>query len=94
MCNSLPVYNNLKLKMINICNDDVFEGDVIICSRCDGFMHFACATLRETSFRKMSKTAKQNWCCNRCKFHESSNNIPNPKSVIVLKSNESHTLSN
>ena len=80
--------------LCNVCNDDVFEGDDIICSKCDGFMHFACAALRETSFRKMSKTAKQNWCCNKCKFPESSVDIQISKSATFLKSDESHTLSN
>jgi hypothetical protein len=53
--------------LCNICNDDVFDEDEIKCSTCNGFHHFGCVALRETAFRKMSKSAKQNWCCIKCK---------------------------
>ncbi|XP_025196170.1 uncharacterized protein LOC112595249 [Melanaphis sacchari] len=53
--------------LCNICNDDVFDEDEIKCSSCNGFHHFGCVALRETAFRKMSKSAKKNWCCIKCK---------------------------
>lgn len=53
--------------LCNICNDDVFDEDEIKCSTCNGFHHFGCVALRETAFRKMSKSAKQKWCCIKCK---------------------------
>lgn len=45
-------------------------------------------------FRKMSKIAKQNWCCNKCKFPELNGKMKNFKCATVLKSNETHVLSN
>jgi len=51
----------------NIYNDDIFDEDEIKCSTCNGFLHFGCAALRESTFRKMSINAKQNWCCSKCK---------------------------
>lgn len=53
--------------LCNICNDDIFDEDEIKCSTCNGFHHFGCVALRETAFRKMSKSAKRNWCCIKCK---------------------------
>lgn len=58
--------------MCVICNDDIFEGDNINCSKCKAVLHFGCAALRESAFRNMSKTAKQNWCCGKCKSNEPS----------------------
>lgn len=52
----------------DICNDDIYEEDELNCSSCNGYIHFGCAALRESAFRKMSKSAKQKWCCSKCKF--------------------------
>lgn len=49
------------------CNDDILDDDNINYTKCKAIMHFGCATLRESAFRTMTKTAKQNWQCNSCK---------------------------
>lgn len=66
--------------LCSVCNDDIFEGDNLICAKCNAFQHFVCAALRETAFRKMSNTAKQTWCCNNCKFKEPGLKTQAPKS--------------
>lgn len=80
--------------LCNVCNDDIYDGDNIKCSMCNAFLHFGCASLRETSFRKMSKVAKQNWCCNKCKFPDSIVKAPFLASTTVLERIDTHTLSN
>lgn len=69
--------------LCNVCNDDIFENDNLNCNKCNVFLHFGCAALRETAFRKMSNSAKQTWCCNKCKFKEQSPEIPAPKSKLT-----------
>jgi len=59
--------------LCNICNDDEIK-----CSTCNGFHHFGCVALRETAFRKMSKSAKQNWCCIKCKNAVNDSNSKTP----------------
>lgn len=54
--------------LCNVCNDDIYEEDELKCSTCNEFFHFGCAVLRETTFRKMSKMARQKWGCSKCKF--------------------------
>jgi len=52
---------------------------------CNGIQHFECATLRESAFRKLSKVAKQNWCCNKiCKIQEPGLKIQATKSTISI----------
>jgi len=80
--------------LCNECNDDIFDGDEIKCSTCITLLHFGCASLRETSFRKMSKNAKLNWICNKCKFSVLKDKTPTSVSATVLNSMDSCTLSN
>lgn len=54
--------------LCKVCDDDTFDGDNLNCFKCNDFLHFGCAALRESAFRKMSKAAKQNCCCNKCKL--------------------------
>lgn len=37
-----------------VCNDEIYDSEEIKCSNCKIFLHFACAGLRESNFRKMS----------------------------------------
>jgi len=80
--------------LCNECNDDIFDGDEIKCSTCITLLHFGCASLRETSFRKMSKNAKLNWSCNKCKYSVPKDKTPISVSTTVLKCLNSCTLSN
>lgn len=78
--------------LCNVCNDDIYEEDELKCSTCNEFFHFGCAVLRESSFRKMSKTAKQKWCCAKCKFPiDAKTKSP---TVNVKKGNEASMLTN
>lgn len=79
--------------LCNECNDDIFDGDEIKCSTCNTFLHFECASLRETSFRKMSKNAKLNWCCNKCKFTDPKDKKLFPITATVLKDMDSCSIS-
>lgn len=67
------------------CNDDVFEGDNINCSKCNAILHFGCAALRESAFRNMSKTAKQKWSCGKCKSNDTYLNQPASQIVSISK---------
>lgn len=75
-----------------ICNDDIYDEDELNCTICNAFLHFGCAALRESTFRKMSKNAKQKWCCSKCKLSNDS------KSKILTKNNteeiEAHIFTN
>jgi len=53
-----------------ICIEDIPQGDDIKCSKCNEFLHFNCAFLREASFRKMSVALKKLWTCSNCKTKE------------------------
>lgn len=78
--------------LCTICNDDIYEEDELNCSNCNGFLHFGCATLRESAFRKMSKIAKQKWCCSKCKFKiESKAKLPTNNTT---EENEAHVITN
>lgn len=77
--------------LCNVCNDDIYEEE-LKCSTCNAFFHFGCAALRESSFRKMSKTAKQKCCCAKCKFPiDAKTKSP---TVNVKKGNEASMLTN
>lgn len=41
--------------------------DMICCSTCNAVLHFGCAALAETAFRKMNKDRKKKWSCLECK---------------------------
>lgn len=81
LCFDLLIKGQGPTMLCNVCNDDIYDGDNLNCNKCNVFLHFGCAALRETAFRKMSNTAKQTWCCNKCKFKEQS-----PK-TLASKSN-------
>lgn len=51
----------------SVCNDEIYNNEDIKCSKCKIFLHFACAGLRESSFRKMSAATKWKWCCVNCR---------------------------
>lgn len=53
--------------LYSICIDDIHRGDDIKCTKCNEFLHFNCAGLREANFRKMSSTPKEKWYCSTCK---------------------------
>lgn len=74
------------------CNDDIYEDDELKCSTCNGYFHFGCVQLRETTFRKMSKITKQKWSCVKCKFiNDSQKKSPTMK---IKKGNEANVLTN
>lgn len=50
-----------------ICNEEVVKGDKLKCSKCNKFLHFGCAGLRETIYRKMKIELKELWNCYKCK---------------------------
>jgi len=62
---------------------------------CNEFLHFGCASFRESSFRKLSNAAKQIWSCfsrktnkNMLKQTSPSSNIKvNKTNKNILKSN-------
>lgn len=56
--------------LCKVCNEDIFDDDIITCSNCNEHYHFMCATLKETTFRKMSKVTKSKWACYTCKFND------------------------
>lgn len=51
-----------------VCNDDIFEGENLRCKICKEHLHFSCASMRETNFRKMNKQSKEKWSCVKCKI--------------------------
>lgn len=78
--------------LCNTCNDDIYEDDDLKCSICNGFFHFGCVALRESAFRKMSKTAKQKWSWGKCKYtNDSKTKSPN---LNIKKGNEVNVLTN
>ncbi|KAL4101015.1 hypothetical protein QTP88_021036 [Uroleucon formosanum] len=76
------------------CNDDIFEGDNLNCSKCNAIQHFGCAALRESAFRKMSKTAKQNGCCGKCKSNEPCFNPLASKTASISKHTDTNIVNN
>lgn len=70
--------------LCNVCNDDIFDGDNLNCTKCNAIQHFGCAALRESAFRKMSKVAKLNWCCSKCKLNEPGPKTQAPKSNAII----------
>ncbi|KAL4107536.1 hypothetical protein QTP88_017868 [Uroleucon formosanum] len=76
------------------CNDDIFEGDNLNCSKCNATQHFGCAALRESAFRKMSKTAKQNWYCGKCKSNETCFNPLASKTASISKHTDTNIVNN
>jgi len=53
--------------LCSVCNEDIFQGDDIKCSKCKEYLHFSCGGMRETNFRKLAKVNKEKWCCAKCK---------------------------
>ncbi|KAL4096900.1 hypothetical protein QTP88_021775 [Uroleucon formosanum] len=69
-------------------------GDNLNCSKCNAIQHFGCAALRESAFRKMSKTAKQNWCCGKCKSNEPCFNPQASKTASIPKHTDTNIVNN
>lgn len=84
----------------SICNGDIHEEDELNCTSCNGFFNFGCATLRESAFRKLSKTARQKWCCMKCKLNTDSKlklpikNTLEDKETMVLTIEAFNSLTN
>lgn len=77
--------------LCTICND-IYEEDELNCSICNGFLHFGCASLRKSVFRKMSKNAKQKWSCSKCKYNiDLKSKLPTNNTT---EDNEAHVLIN
>lgn len=51
----------------SVCNDEIYDNDDIKCNKCKISLHFACAGLRESNFRKMSAATKGKWFCINCR---------------------------
>lgn len=47
------------------CNDEV--GDAVVCSFCDGHLHYECSGISEVSYRKMGPDKKSAWKCWQCR---------------------------
>lgn len=43
------------------------DGDFITCGGCKIKLHFKCSSIRETTWRNMSTTNKNNWRCGECR---------------------------
>lgn len=56
-----------------ICNEEIYKGDELKCNKCNEFLHFGCAGLRETIFRKMKNESKELWNCSKCKNNKDLN---------------------
>ncbi|XP_025420837.1 uncharacterized protein LOC112690943 [Sipha flava] len=67
------------------CNDDIFEEDSIECTSCNEFFHFMCVSLKEVTFRKMSKLAKSKWTCSKCKYMDKKDSPPQIKTLQTNK---------
>jgi len=48
-------------------NENIFTKDEIKCNSCHEYFYFACASFRESVFRKVSKSSKNTWACCSCK---------------------------
>jgi len=53
--------------LCSTCNEEIFDKDDIQCSKCEVFIHFTCAGLREASFRSYTDNRKKSWCCIKCR---------------------------
>ncbi|KAI5748789.1 hypothetical protein M8J76_001939 [Diaphorina citri] len=49
------------------CNLNIVPEDTLVCSLCKANIHFGCANMLETNFRKMAKAKKDTWKCEECK---------------------------
>lgn len=76
--------NNL-IMLCSVCIDDIFEGDEIKCTICKEFLHFACASFRESSFRKLSSVAKSKFSCSKCKTSAAEIARHNDENISVEK---------
>lgn len=47
------------------CNDEVTDG--VVCSSCDGYLHYGCSGISEVSYRKMGPEKKSTWKCWQCR---------------------------
>lgn len=56
--------------------------------------HFGCVALKESAFRKISKTFKQNWCCGKCKSNEPYIKPLASKTILVLEHIDIYNVNN
>ncbi|XP_026331178.1 uncharacterized protein LOC113238568 [Hyposmocoma kahamanoa] len=49
----------------NKCDDEVTDG--VVCSSCDGNLHYDCSGISEVSYRKMGPEKKATWKCWQCR---------------------------
>lgn len=63
-----------------ICKDTVT--DSVKCSQCKGNLHFGCAGLAESSYRRMGADKKASWRCGPCRNSEFSPSAPTILEVL------------
>ncbi|KAL4131531.1 hypothetical protein QTP88_008826 [Uroleucon formosanum] len=66
-----------------VCNDE------IKCKNCKDYLHFSCASFRETAFRKLTHEAKLKFSCAKCKVNMGLNsNTKSKNEDVFVGSNE------
>ncbi|KAL4126805.1 hypothetical protein QTP88_011014 [Uroleucon formosanum] len=72
-----------------VCNDEIYDGDEIKCKNCKDYLHFSCASFRETAFRKLTHEAKLKFSCAKCKVNMGLNsNTKSKNEDVFVGSNE------
>lgn len=66
-----------------LCNNDIFQGDELKCSKCKGNLNFTCACLREANVRKLARLNRDKWCCAKCKLMVFNTNIKQDDDYFV-----------
>lgn len=72
-----------------VCNDEIYDGDEIKCKNCKDYLHFSCASFRETAFRKLTHEAKLKFSCSKCKVNVGlTSNTKSKNEDVFVGSNE------
>ncbi|XP_018321805.1 uncharacterized protein LOC108734661 [Agrilus planipennis] len=72
-----------RMSVCSKCQDPLPEFDFVTCSSCKGKLHYECAGVRESNWRKCSLELKRNWKCYACRqrqdirYNERNGEIPN-----------------
>ncbi|KAE9523751.1 hypothetical protein AGLY_015811 [Aphis glycines] len=72
-----------------VCNDEIYDGDEIKCKNGKDYLHFSCASFRETALRKLTHEAKLKFSCSKCKVNVGLNsNTKSKNENLFVGSNE------
>lgn len=75
--------------LCSVCNEEIIQDDELKCTACKEFLHFS--IIRESTFRKMVKATKDNWCCTNYKSATVCNTAFNKNKNSSVGSNKSLT---